>query len=166
MAAAEAEAEAAVAEVATAGGVCTAVRTATSTVTLDWNVDGHIIRRNGDWLTTEPNGTTTFTDTSAPANATYLIRDFSTGSRRDTSCEFVTPTPTPTPPANECVVTFDATGANFVFGVPGVIQLRRNGDWLAATTETYIDSAGTVVDTYIARTRNAGTVIDYTCAPG
>ena len=117
--------------------VCTAVRTATSTVTLDWNVDGYIIRRNGDWLTTEPDGTTTFTDTSAPANATYLIRDFSTGSRRDTSCEFATPTPEPEPPANECVVTFDATGANLVFGVPGTIQLRRNGDWLATTCLLY-----------------------------
>jgi hypothetical protein len=146
--------------------VCTAARTAASSVTLNWNVDGNIIRRNGSWLTTEPNGTTTFTDTSAPANATYLIRDYSTGSRRDTLCEFTTPTPEPEPPANECVVTFNANGANFVFGVPGTIQLRRNGNWLASASGSYVDSAGTSADTYIARTRNAGTVIDYTCSPG
>ena len=50
---------------------CTAFRDG-ATVTLDWNFDGHIIRRNGNWLTTEPDGTTTFTDINAPANACLL----------------------------------------------------------------------------------------------
>ena len=46
-----------------ASGTCTAVRNG-NTVTLNWNSDGSIIRRNGGWLSTEPNGTTTFTDTT------------------------------------------------------------------------------------------------------
>ena len=142
-------------------GACTAVRTATSTVTLNWNSDGSIIRRNGGWLSTERDGTTTFTDTNAPANATYLIRDFQAGRPVDSLCEF-----DPNAPVNPCVVTFNANRANFVFGVPGAINLRKNGDWLATTTGTYIDSGGTVADSYVARTRNAGRVIDYACSRG
>ena len=143
-----------------ASGTCTAVRNG-NTVTLNWNSDGSIIRRNGGWLSTEPNGTTTFTDTNAPANATYLIRDFQAGRPVDSLCEF-----DPNAPVNPCVVTFNANRANFVFGVPGTINLRKNGNWLATTTGTYIDSGGTVADTYIARTRNAGRVIDYACTRG
>ena len=143
-----------------ASGTCTAVRNG-NTVTLNWNSDGSIIRRNGGWLSTEPNGTTTFTDTNAPANATYLIRDFQAGRPVDSLCEF-----DPNAPVNPCVVTFNANRANFVFGVPGTINLRKNGGWLATTTGTYIDSGGTVADNYVARTRNAGTVIDFACTPG
>ena len=65
---------------------CMAVRDG-DTVTLNWNFDGHIIRRNGDWLSTEPDGTTSFTDINAPANATYVIRDIQTGSPVDVVCE-------------------------------------------------------------------------------
>ena len=63
------------------------------------------------------------------------------------------------------MVTFDATGANLVFGLPDTIQLRKNGDWLARVDngEAYNDPAGTVADTYIARTRPAGIVIDFAC---
>ena len=92
------------------------------------------IRRSGDWLSTEPDGTKSFTDFNAPVNP--------------------------------CVVTFNANRANFVFGVPGTINLLKNGGWLATTTGTYIDSGGTVADNYVARTRNAGTVIDFACTPG
>ena len=72
-----------------ASGTCTAVRNG-NTVTLNWNSDGSIIRRNGDWLATESNGTTTFTDTSAPANAAYLIRDWPAGAVNpvDAHCVF------------------------------------------------------------------------------
>ena len=69
-----------------ASGACTAVRDG-ATVTLNWDSDGHIIRRNGVWMSTEPEGTTTFTDINAPANATYIIRDRQAGVPVDVVCE-------------------------------------------------------------------------------
>lgn len=143
-----------------ASGVCTAVRNGNN-VTLNWNTNGTNIRRNGIWYSTVPDGTTTVTDGNAPASATYLIRDWSNDRPIDVSCDFDA-----NAPANPCVVAFNGNRANFVFGVPGTIQLRKNGNWLASTSGTYTDSSASASDIYVARTRDGRDVIDYSCTTG
>ena len=45
-----------------------------------------IIRRNGNWLATLPAGSTTYLDTSAPVDATYLVRIRPNGVVTDSQC--------------------------------------------------------------------------------
>lgn len=144
-----------------ATGACTAVRTGRSTVNLKWKSKGYVIRRNGNWLSTVPNGTSSFTDIDAPANAAYHIREWRPGGKVDVRCEFDR-----NAPVDPCVVTFNANEANFVFGVPGTIQLRKNGKWLATASKTYTDRAGNAGANYIARKRNGGKITDYACTRG
>ena len=57
-------------------------------VVLDWQDNGgrHIIRRNGNWIATPGEGSSSYTDLSAPANATYLVRTRSGASVTDREC--------------------------------------------------------------------------------
>ena len=73
-----------------AGQTCTATANANGSVSLSWSAiagEGvYVIRRNGSWLTTVNGGGLSFTDTTAQAGGSYLVRSEMGGVRTDTPC--------------------------------------------------------------------------------
>ena len=67
-------------------------------VTLTWNETGTpIVVRNGSWLASLTEGTTSYLDVAAPADATYEVRLWERGIRTDLPCAEAQPEPTPEP---------------------------------------------------------------------
>ena len=139
-------------------GGCTAVRTG-DTVTLSWSDDGRTpaVRRNGSWLTTLANGTTSYVDRNAPAGATYMIRGGGVTSR----------TCTEGGAAPDCAVSRDGNTVRLTWDDEGGRHvIRRNGSWLATLgkgVDTFVDRNAPNGATYELRTHTGQGRIDTPC---
>ena len=149
--------------------VCTATVDG-NTVTLEWDLgDRNIIRRNGNWRATAADGVTTFVDTDAPTDATYIIRNRPVGGGfADHECVQVgdfAPPPPPPPPIEGCTVTIDAQGVTLTWDFGGTVNVLRNGGWVVNIRDGQIfsDPTGTAADSYVLRTRPRGQIVDHTC---
>ena len=138
-----------------------------NTVTLEWDLqDRNIIRRNGAWRATAADGETTFVDTNAPTDATYVIRNRPAGGGFvDYECVQSGDVALPPPPIAGCTITIDGQGATLTWGFDDRAIIRKNGNWLATVSvgQTFTDPNGTAADSYLLRTWPAGGMVDYTC---
>ena len=158
---------------ATVGAVtfCTAT-TIGNTVELVWDDTGgtHVVRRNGGWLSTPGEGTSSFVDRNPIDGGTYLIRTLTDDGRTDRECTTgAAPAPIPVP-ATGCVAS----------SVGGTVQLswddnggthvvRRNGDWLStpgAGTSSFVDQNPIDGGTYVVRTFADNGRTDRQCTNG
>ncbi len=150
---------------------CTVTRNGNDNViTWDPGSGTNVIRRNGDWLVTPADGVSTFTDSFAPAGASYVIRTRPSGVVNDNTCTTGTP-PVPDPaPTTSCTVT--RSGSNNVISWAddgGLHVLRFNGDWLATPgngESSFIHVGGPTTGTYLVRTFAGNTSADRTCQAG
>ena len=132
--------------------------------------DSNIIRRNGAWLATAADGTTTFVDPDAPTDATYIIRNRPVGGGFvDHECvqiaDFTPPPPPPPPAPVGCTITIDGQGVTLTWDFDDRAIVRKNGNWLATVSagQSFTDPNGTAADTYLLRTWPAGGMIDHPC---
>ncbi len=142
--------------------VCTAVQSGNN-VQLRWNDDGgdHVVRRNGDWLTSLGQDVRVFVDRSAPAGASYVIRTWVGDTYRDRTCSTG---------VVECSLTRSAGALRLEWVDDGGEHVvRRNGEWLASPgsgTGLYIDADPDLRATYVVRSWAGASYTDRPCAAG
>lgn len=129
-------------------GVDCTVSWSGSTATLNWNPSGgrDVIRRNGSWLATTSNGTSSYVDENAPDDASYLIR-VNPGKVDHPCSETGPPPPEPPPPEPPpvpgCLLVVDGSSATLTWTpLGGTDVVRRDGRWLAtpgADVGIYVD---------------------------
>ncbi len=141
------------------GDGCTATRTG-DTVTLSWSDDGRtpVVRRNGSWLTTLTNGTTSYVDRNAPAGATYVIRGGGVTTRTCAEGDGNTP---------DCAVNRDGNTVRLEWTDDGGRHvIRRDGKWLATLgrgVDSFVDRNAPNGATYELRTHTGQGRIDTPC---
>jgi hypothetical protein len=150
---------------------CAATDNGDGSITLDWTAipgeNSYVIRRNGSWLTT-PGNVLTYTESPDDGTFTYVIRSRMAGTTTNTTC---TPTITidgPNPGAQTC--DLNVVGGDAVLtwtAIPGENNyiIRRNNSWLATVgnTLTFTDTNYSAGDSYVIRSRMAGTTTNTTC---
>ena len=170
---------------------CTVTR-ANGTATLNWAATGglDVIRRDGAWLATPPDNSTTYVDQNAPANADYIIRTWLPTTRVDIPCTASTggttttqpattttqpgttttqpgTTTTTTAPAAGCQVTREGNGNRITWVDDGGTHvLRRDGSWLdtpGSGVDTYLDTPASSSARYELRSWAGGARIDTPC---
>ena len=138
-----------------------------NTITLEWDLTGtNIVRRNGAWLATTPNGATNYTDTTPTADSTYLIRNRpAAGGVFDHECELNGEITPPPPPIVGCTATATADGVTLSWDFDGQAIVRKNGNWLTTVTGTqnFTDTSGMAADSYLIRSYATGTRVDHNC---
>lgn len=153
-----------------AGG-CTATLNPDDTITLSWDpvagVNDYVVRRNGSWIAS-PGDVLTYTDNPGVGTHTYVIRTRPGGQVTDTTCN-PTITVENNQPGQTCAVTTNPDGSitldwTEVVGEDRYV-IRKNGSWLASVDNalTYTDATAQPGDTYLIRSRMAGTTTNTDC---
>lgn len=136
-------------------------------VELSWDDFDHqrySVRRNGSWVATVTDGSTTFVSTEGSVGDAWTIRYRTDGETITVGC--VAGQPQADDP---CVVTAIDGGMAIdwddIAGDP-TYQVRRNGKWLAAVSgrSHYDHSGGTLGATYTIRYRQNGAITDIACS--
>lgn len=129
----------------------------------DFDRQRYSVRRNGSWVGTVTDGSTTFVSTEGVVTDTWTVRYRTDGRTITVGCV------SGQPPANgPCVVTAIGGGVAIdwddIAGDP-TYHVRRNGKWLAtvAGQSRYDHTGGTLGASYAVRYRQNGAVIDIAC---
>ena len=155
------------------GQTCAASVAGNGNVTLTWTeIDGentYVVRRNGSWLSTVGNQLS-FTDTTAPAGANYVIRSTMGGTQTNTACSADGPPPPPPPPPGGQTCSLIQNGNGTVTltwtAIDGenAYAVRRNGTWLRNESGLSTSANGSAADTFIIRSRMGGVITNTTCS--
>ena len=135
-------------------------------VLLDWDDFGktnYSIRRNGSWLVTITDGSTTSMQPGS-VDDIWQIRYTDNGVKVTVPCA-VDDDP---PPNGPCTVSSLDGGVRIEWDeIAGVTkyQVRANGGWLATVegATSYDDPTGSLASNYVIRYRNGGGAVDLTC---
>lgn len=128
----------------------------------DFDRQRYSVRRNGSWVGTVNDGSTTFVSNGSVGD-TWVIRYRTAGETITMGC-----VSGQTPADGACVVAANGGGVSIdwddIAGDP-TYQVRRNGKWLAAVTgrTRYDHSGGTLNATYTVRYRQNGATTDIAC---
>ena len=129
------------------------------------------IRRNGGWVATSAAGTSSFTDSVAPGDYSYIVRWRPDGVRTDVSCTPATIT-VPVPQVTvSCLAGLNGNSKPVLtWAIPGVnsVAVREAADGFIAIAEGNsftIDDAVPGTYNYLVRYRQNGVTTDLPCSP-
>lgn len=150
---------------------CTIDRVGSNNV-VSWDDDGgfHVIRLNGDWLSTPGNGQSSFVHNGGPANGTYVVRTFSGNSSTDRSCS--AGGGGGGGPIGDGPCTVSRNGSDNLISWTdggGTNVLRRNGDWLTTPgpgVSSFLDRDASSSANYELRVFTAAGRQDIACVQG